>query len=77
MGQFSKCVDRVVDSHVHLRDIAEIDDLVEHCRKIGFARMNLACYAWSETVNGNAPGFAAAARYPDVFTMFAGLAPST
>lgn len=77
MSQFSKCVDRVVDSHVHLRDIAEIDDLVEHCRKIGFARMNLACYANSEAVNENASGFAAAARYPDVFTMFAGLDHST
>ena len=64
---------RLVDSHVHLRNLRDIENLEAIRRHIGFERMNIVCLFSREGVNNNASAFAAKARYPESFCFFGGL----
>jgi predicted TIM-barrel fold metal-dependent hydrolase len=63
----------VIDCHVHLSSLAEIESLEAIRRCVGSERMNIVCVFGRDNVNANPPAFAAKAEYPDRFYVFAGL----
>jgi len=64
---------RILDCHVHLRDLSGIQDLEEIRRRVGADRMNIVCVFGRENVNANPAAFVAKAEYPDRFYVFGGL----
>ena len=63
----------MIDSHVHLRNQKDIENLEAIRRHIGFERMNIVCLFSREGVNNNPPAFAAKNRHPESFYFFGGL----
>ena len=73
MGTFSQSVDRVIDCHVHLRDLASVDRMVRIREHVGFDRINLVCIVDPRSGSGHAQGLTAKAKAPGVFYCFGGL----
>jgi len=63
----------VIDSHTHLDDPAEIDNLRKLVEHLGFQGAGLACIPDTRDVNMNPAAMVAKKRYPGVFWMFGGL----
>ena len=64
---------RLVDSHVHLSGIENIENLNAIREHIGAERMGIACIYGPNSANSNAAAFAAKAAFPDRFYVFAAL----
>ena len=65
---------RIVDGHAHLYGgVDGIPALAETARALGFARMNIAAIPSPAVINTNPAAFAAKARHPELFHVFAGL----
>jgi len=73
MGTFSRRVDRVIDCHVHLRDLASVEAIIRTRRHVGFDRMNLVSIVNPPTGAGHAQGLCAKAADPNAFYCFGGL----
>lgn len=73
METFSRKVDRVIDCHVHLRDLASLGNLKEIRRRVGLDRINLAGIVDPRTGAGHAQGLCAKADAPGAFYCFGGL----
>ena len=63
----------MIDSHVHLRNLRDIENLEAIRGHIGFERMNIVCLFSRDGVNNNPSAFVAKDRYPDSFYFFGGL----
>lgn len=64
---------KIVDCHVHLRDLSGVHELEAIRRHVGAERMNIVCVFSREDVNANPAALVAKAEYPDRFYVFAGL----
>ncbi len=73
MGKFSRKVDRVIDCHVHLGDLASVDHMLEIREQVGFDRINLVCIVDPRRGSGHAQALVAKAKAPDGFYCFGGL----
>jgi len=68
---------RIVDAHVHLWGVTDIENMNAVREHVGAQRMGLACTYHPTNVNSNPAAFAAKAAYPESFYVFAGLDHST
>ena len=73
MGNFSTKVDRVVDCHVHLRDLDELGQLKRIRIRAGMDRMNVVCIVDPPSGRGTASGLCAKLAAPGAFYVFGGL----
>lgn len=63
----------ITDGHVHLRDLNGVADLNATSEYVGLKRVNIVSEFGRDSINNNAPAFAAKAQYPDRFYVFASL----
>lgn len=63
----------LIDCHVHLVGLRNLENLDRLRAEVGTERMNLVCEVRSETVNDNPAGFAAKAEFAERFYVFGGL----
>jgi len=64
---------RLIDCHVHLGGVGNIENLNAIREHIGAERMGIACIYGREQANSNQAAFAAKAAFPDRFYVFAAL----
>lgn len=64
---------KIVDSHVHLRSSADVQQLNANRERIGAERMSIASLMDVKRVTDNAAAYAAKAAFPDRFYVFGAL----
>ncbi len=65
--------ERIVDCHVHLRDVASADRIVEIADIVGLDRINVVCTIDRRRVNANPAALLCKARHPERVYAFCGL----
>lgn len=73
MPGFSQKVDRVIDGHVHLRNLAHFEHFMEIRRHVGADRMGIVVVVNPDNGAGNAKCLYAKAAEPGAFYAFGGL----